>query len=185
MRTTRCKWAKQEDSALLQVMKQISDGPNATASWRSIAAMLGIAKTPRQCRERWRNVLDPTIKRGPWTPKEDQVLQEKVQELGPRWCLVAECLPGRTDTATKNRYISLTRRQEHIERCQARNPAQGGSPEMIDATQADWSKIYSFHFIAANPPVDPPSTEECDSVAPIRTAKLPLLPSFLQLILNM
>ena len=31
-------------------------------------------RRPKQCRERWRNYLDPDISKGDWTPAEDNTL---------------------------------------------------------------------------------------------------------------
>jgi hypothetical protein len=45
-----------------------------------------------------------------WSPLEDQVIVQAVQELGPRWCSVAARLPSRTDQAVRNRWNRLQQR---------------------------------------------------------------------------
>ena len=45
-----------------------------------------------------------------WSPHEDQIIVRAVQELGPRWCAVAERLPSRTDQAVRNRWNRLQQR---------------------------------------------------------------------------
>jgi hypothetical protein len=46
-----------------------------TTSWVNIAALVP-GRDPSRCREKWVNVLDPSVKRGPFTPEEDQQLLE-------------------------------------------------------------------------------------------------------------
>jgi hypothetical protein len=72
-------------------------------SWSILAPQLP-HRTPKQCRERWHNHLNPQINRGPWTAEEDRVLALRHRELGNRWAEIARHLPGRTDTLVKNRW---------------------------------------------------------------------------------
>jgi hypothetical protein len=46
-------------------------------------------RTVRQCRERWKYYLEPSINKLEWTPQEDQLLMEKHHDLGPRWAQIA------------------------------------------------------------------------------------------------
>jgi len=39
----------------------------------------------RQCRERWHNVIDPSIVRREWTPEEDQFILKMHGEIGSKW----------------------------------------------------------------------------------------------------
>eukprot|EP00300_Choanocystis_sp_HF-7_P015116 c18939_g1_i3.p1 GENE.c18939_g1_i3~~c18939_g1_i3.p1 ORF type:complete len:180 (-),score=27.87 c18939_g1_i3:425-964(-) len=111
--TMRCHWTQEEDFALQTIITSMA---KAHSTWRAAADALGNTKTPRQCRERWRNVLDPSINRGLWTPEEDRLLCEKVRELGQKWAAIANFISGRTGTSVKNRYFSLRRQQQHVER---------------------------------------------------------------------
>lgn len=84
----------------LQIINHISIyGPN---NWSIIASKL--ARTPKQCRERWNGHLNPSINKGPWTYIEDCILVEKQSLLGNKWAEIAKFLPGRTDTIVKNRW---------------------------------------------------------------------------------
>jgi Myb-like DNA-binding domain len=63
----------------------------------------------RQCRERWCGFLDPTLRKGAWTPQEDTILIKQQAKLGSRWPAIAALLPGRTENATKLRIKTLDR----------------------------------------------------------------------------
>ncbi len=49
--------------------------------WNSVAGMLS-GRLGKQCRERWFNYLDPSIKRTAWTDEEDNILFESQRHLG-------------------------------------------------------------------------------------------------------
>jgi hypothetical protein len=76
---------------------------NGAKNWHYIASRLE-NRTPKQCRERWHNHLDPSIHKGPWSADEDQILAEKQIILGNKWAEIARCLPGRTEGLVKNRW---------------------------------------------------------------------------------
>jgi hypothetical protein len=88
-------------------------------NWNVVAAQLKM-RTPKQCRERWHNHLDPAIDRRPWTYEEDLILATKQATLGNRWAEISRYLPGRTDTLVKNRWVTwlkprlLYDRQGHV-----------------------------------------------------------------------
>lgn len=77
-------------------------------NWQEIADQLE-GRTSKQCRERWCNHLDPSIKRGNWSPKEDKLIKSKYHEIGSKWSAISRMLPGRTENAVKIRFKSLER----------------------------------------------------------------------------
>ena len=97
-------WSQQEDQILLGLYKQY--GPN----WQNIAFYLK-ERTGKQVRDRYINILDPEINKGPWTAEEDQVILQQYQLLGPKWSKISVNLQGRPENMVKNRWYSFIRKR--------------------------------------------------------------------------
>jgi myb proto-oncogene protein len=72
------------------------------------AAKLVPGQTNTQCRERWLNVVDPSIanrKMGKWTSTEDAKLIDAVKKHGTDWVAVAALVPGRTRVLCRHRWV--------------------------------------------------------------------------------
>lgn len=83
-------------------------------AWASIARELNNKihnrlpiRQGKQCRERWSNHLNPGLKKGSWSDKEDIFLLKSQRDIGNRWSEIARGLPGRTENQVKNRWKSL------------------------------------------------------------------------------
>jgi hypothetical protein len=81
---------------------------NGPRNWTFVVSSLE-NRTPKQCRERWHNHLDPSIAKGPWSAAEDQILADKQAALGNKWADIARFLPGRTDALVRNRWNTSVR----------------------------------------------------------------------------
>ncbi|KAJ3436467.1 transcription factor myb3r-4 [Anaeramoeba flamelloides] len=99
--TKKGSWNSAEDQLLLRCVERLGN-----TVWPQVSGLLP-GRNPKQCRERWRNQLNPNINRGPFTKEEEELLIKKQAELGTRWCVLSTFFKGRPDNMLKNYWYSL------------------------------------------------------------------------------
>jgi hypothetical protein len=97
-------WRLDEDKKLIEWVKL--EGPH---KWSQCAELI-LGRSGKQCRERWFNTLNPDVKKGNWSAKEDYNIFYLFAEYGSKWSKIAMHFPGRTENSVKNRFYSTLRR---------------------------------------------------------------------------
>ncbi|KAL1916951.1 uncharacterized protein VTP21DRAFT_5148 [Calcarisporiella thermophila] len=96
-------WTPQEDELLRQAVKKFNG-----KAWRRIAehCFPSGSRDKIECRTRWRILSKPgAVVKGPWTPEEDQQLNDLVRIYGPeKWVLIASHLGSRTGKQCRERW---------------------------------------------------------------------------------
>ena len=77
-------------------------------SWNKIARCVP-GRTPKQCRDRWVNYLQPYLKFEPWSEQEDQLLVSLVNSYGTHWSQFKANFPNRSTNSLKNRWYWLVK----------------------------------------------------------------------------
>ena len=98
-------WTQFEDEQLISAVSKFG-----AKKWIDISKLVP-TRTSKQCRERWHHRLDPIIKHEPFEPWEDTIILEKQKEIGNKWSIISQKLPGRSASSVKNRWYSCLKNQ--------------------------------------------------------------------------
>uniref|UniRef100_A0A8B9J528 Small nuclear RNA activating complex, polypeptide 4 n=1 Tax=Astyanax mexicanus TaxID=7994 RepID=A0A8B9J528_ASTMX len=103
-------WTKEEDQAFRDLVDRMRIG-NFIPYTQISYFMEG--RDHAQLMYRWTCVLDPSIKKGPWSKEEDELLLKAVEKYGRKdWWKIRVEVPGRTDNACRERYLNCL--QENV-----------------------------------------------------------------------
>jgi hypothetical protein len=89
------------------------------------------SRNERQCRERWKNYINPSLRSDPWTLEEDQLVVQKYAEFGPKWNKISKFFSNRSDNAVRNRWQLMLRQWERQNRYQT---GSSQPPASLDPT---------------------------------------------------
>lgn len=105
-RKIRGRWTAEEDDHLASLVHEFG-----TRNWRAVASNLS-GRLPKQCRERWHNQLDPSVRKDSLSPEEWRTLRDAHAKYGNKWAEIVKVLPGRTANHVKNQWNTMVRRRE-------------------------------------------------------------------------
>lgn len=100
-KAVRQKFSPEEDQKLKDLVMELGE-----SNWNEVANRIG-TRTARQCRERFKNYLSPSIKNDPWTEEDNETLRLKYAEFGPKWSQIAKFFPTRSEVNIKNHWTLL------------------------------------------------------------------------------
>ncbi|KAH7672293.1 myb proto-oncogene protein plant protein [Dioscorea alata] len=99
-------WTSTEDSLLVDYVQKHGEG-----NWNAVQKYSGLSRCGKSCRLRWANHLRPNLKKGAFTPEEEQKIIELHSQIGNKWARMAAHLPGRTDNEIKNYWNTRIKRR--------------------------------------------------------------------------
>ncbi|KAJ7179348.1 hypothetical protein C8R46DRAFT_1211919 [Mycena filopes] len=94
-------WNTELDQKVVDAVRQYGH------AWSLVAKYVSPHLTPSQCSNRYLRTLDPTLRRGAWSPEEDKRLTAAVAGYGKSWSEVASVVPGRTNEQCRDRWIGI------------------------------------------------------------------------------
>jgi hypothetical protein len=125
-------WTAHEDACLISLVAAIG-----RKHWLHVAARMP-HRSPRQCRDRWVNHLNPELTQTPWTDAEDRTLRAKHAELGPKWVKISGFLPDRSVNSIRNRALVLERLDQRMQIAAAPKANQAnGEDDLIESIFLD------------------------------------------------
>lgn len=98
IQTSQVQWTAEEDQKLINWVKL--HGPT---KWCIISQQMN-NRNGNQCRARWVDILCPNIKSGNWSKNEDHLIIQLHAKYQNKWTKYSNYLPGRTQTAIRNRF---------------------------------------------------------------------------------
>ncbi|KAK4062510.1 uncharacterized protein Triagg1_9880 [Trichoderma aggressivum f. europaeum] len=106
-------WSPEESHRLITLVRLM--GPQ---DWVSIASYMA-SRNAKQCRERYHQNLDPSLRHDPISEDEARHIMDLYAKYGTAWARIAEHLPGRSDNAIKNYVNGLVNKTRRAEERQA------------------------------------------------------------------
>lgn len=121
----KIKFTPEEDAKLLRLVQQ-----HGARDWIRISQHMG-TRNPRQCRERFKNYINPDLRKDQWTPEEDKILEEKFAEYGAKWNKISRFFVNRSDNNIRNRWMMIARHRSKVTTSSPKPPVQKDSEDSV------------------------------------------------------
>ena len=98
------QWSLEEDKLLIEWVKI-----NGTKNWEACGRFIQ-GRRGKQCREHWKNCLNPGLVKGEWTEEEDFLIMFFYEKCNGSWKKIVPLFNGRIENSIKNRFYSQLRK---------------------------------------------------------------------------
>ncbi|GMH78066.1 hypothetical protein TrST_g12708 [Triparma strigata] len=125
---TTCEWTIHDDGRLYEFVDEGKEWKEIS-EWTSLAGHLeskGYHRVGKQTRERYKNLLDPTLNTSLFTSSEDYTLFCLHKKYGSKWVQISKCMDRRSENSLKNRFNSKTFGKK-VKEFQSRWEREGGN----------------------------------------------------------
>jgi hypothetical protein len=139
-------WTLEEDAKLTRAVtntRKTKWGNEYRTDFAAVVALVP-GRTQRQCRDRWKDVLDSSTgrasgRKGKWTAVEDNKLKDAVETHGRKnWAAIAALIPGRVESQCRHRWNNVL--DPNIDRANGR---KGSSTVVEDIKLKDAIQMHS------------------------------------------
>ncbi|KAF5388747.1 hypothetical protein D9757_004764 [Collybiopsis confluens] len=143
----RRNWTLEEDRQLLEAIKiEEPDSITKPSNWCAISKHVQ-NRTNKDCRKRWLSMHDGALiktTKGSWSKEEDEQLRTAVESRGPRWCKVAEMVPGRNSDQCSKRWKDTL--DPSIDRSKWSLEDDQQLLQAVDQLGRKWTRIVKQYF---------------------------------------
>jgi hypothetical protein len=149
----RGPWTQEETSRLVGFVFQYG-----AKNWNTIASFMP-GRTGKQCRNKWMNCPTLSLKRGSWTPEEDNRLEAAVTQYGTDWIMVAQQVQTRNLIQCRKRHYRLQAQQ-----LAPTQPLSAPPQAQFSDNPADYFKLSADQGYPSGASALPP-TQQPDSIS--------------------
>lgn len=150
------KWSSDEDEQLVRLvqeqLKTIGETNGKRIVWNKVSSGFE-GRSCKQCRERWINHLDPSVKKTEWTHDEDLMLLQLYETIPSKWAKIARQIPGRTENMVKVRWNALNRQAKKRKQNAIYFPPNGQHmpmPALAGQPQQGYNQFYLNNQLSLN-----------------------------------
>ncbi|BAT93271.1 hypothetical protein VIGAN_07221000 [Vigna angularis var. angularis] len=154
----RGPWNPAEDLKLIAFIQKYGH-----ENWRALPKQAGLLRCGKSCRLRWINYLRPDVKRGNFTPEEEETIIRLHRAMGNKWSKIASRLPGRTDNEIKNVWNTHLKKRLSPKKTSESSTDESKPESTITSTSSSSSQSF-FSIERPNSPksTTPYTNEFCD-----------------------